>query len=135
MNARADDHDDQQQMSEADRPTPSDEDPQTELEAHILMTDEPSSFDTGTTALEHVHGASLDERLEMEQPEGTDPSTVARAAIADRDETDREGEMVADEAAPAADPWDGPEESALTVRDEAPGGSASPSDDYVIDDE
>lgn len=82
----------------------------------------------GTTAEEQERGESLDQRLAEEQP--SRPTVDAELAIEDTDEPDDESELVGD-ASIEHDPFAAPEEAAMTVRDDAPGGIDNPDDEYV----
>jgi hypothetical protein len=90
-----------------------------ELEAAIMRANRPFAVDRrGTTAEEAVEGEGLDEALAEELPEG--PTTDEVLGIEDDGVPDDEDELVA-EGSVEMDEFASPEESALSVRDEAPG--------------
>jgi hypothetical protein len=101
-----------------------DEDPGEELEARIEQANRPfgsSSF--GTTAEEQMQGDSLEERLRQELP--SRPPDDVQFAIQDVDGPDDEAELIAT-GSYEHDPYVSPEEAAMTVRDQAPGGVDHP---------
>jgi hypothetical protein len=82
----------------------------------------------GTTAEEQEDGEPLDQKLAEERPSRR---TVDRElAIEDGDQPDDEAEMVG-EAMVEHEPFVAPEEAAMTVRDDAPGGVDHSDDEYV----
>jgi hypothetical protein len=83
----------------------------------------------GTTAEEQEEGESLDQRLAEERPAAQQTVDV-ELAIEDADGPDDEPEMLGD-ASVGHDPFVAPEEAAMTVRDEAPGGVDHSGDEYV----
>jgi len=110
---------------------PSDEKADDELEAEIMRADRPFGSDRrGTTPEEALEGEGLDEALAQERPEGR--TTDETVGILDDGAIDEEDELVA-EGSVEEDEFASPEESALTVRDEAPG--ATDHDDQHPNDE
>jgi hypothetical protein len=102
-----------------DTDDPWEEDDGEELEAEIMRADHPFGADlAGTTPDEALRGLSLDDALARERADGRVVDEVV-AVLADGD-PDEEGELVA-EGSVVEDEFASPEESALTVRDEAPG--------------
>jgi hypothetical protein len=90
-----------------------------ELEAEIMRANRPFAADRhGTTAEEAVEGEGLEEAIAEEQPEG--PTTDEALGLEDEGVPDTEDELVA-ESSVEMDEFASPEESALSVRDEAPG--------------
>jgi hypothetical protein len=90
-----------------------------ELEAEIMRANRPFAVDRhGTTAEEAVEGEGLEEALAEEQPEG--PTTDEALGLEDEGVPDLEEELIA-EGSVEMDEFPSPEESALSVRDEAPG--------------
>jgi hypothetical protein len=90
-----------------------------ELEAEIMQANRPFAVDRrGTTAEEAVEGEGLEEALDQERPEG--PTTDEALGLEDDGVPDEEDELVA-EGSIEMDEFASPEESALSVRDEAPG--------------
>lgn len=99
------------------------------LEAMIEQADHAFATESfGTTVEEGLRGESLDQRLSQEQPDR--PTRDTELAIEDVDAPDNEPELVAD-ATVEREPYVAPEEAAMTVRDEAPGGVDHEGDDYV----
>jgi hypothetical protein len=96
-----------------------DEDDGEELEAEIMRADHPFGVNLRGTTLEGVlAGESLDEALAQERPEGR---TVNEALeVVDGGVPDVEGELVA-EGFLVTDDFVSPEESALSIRADAPG--------------
>jgi hypothetical protein len=98
---------------------PWDENDGEELEAEIMRADHPFGVGLrGTTAEEALEGESIDEELVQERPENA-PVEEAFEVVAEEvpdieDELVGEGSLVEDEFA-------SPEESAVSVRDDAPG--------------
>ena len=90
-----------------------------ELEAEIMRADHPFGADLrGTTAEEQTDELSIDEALARERPEGRIVDEVV--AIEDEGDPDVEAELVADDST-ESDDFAAPEESALSVREDAPG--------------
>jgi hypothetical protein len=85
----------------------------------------------GTTADEQDRGEPIDSRLAEER--ASRPPREDELGIIDEDVPDDESEMVG-EAVAERDPFVAPEEVAMSLREEAPGGVDHP-DDYVEDDE
>ena len=85
----------------------------------------------GTTANEQDRGEPIDSRLAEEQR--SRPLRDEELGILDEDVPDDESEMVGETVA-ERDPFVAPEEVAMSVREEAPGGVDHP-DDYIEDDE
>jgi hypothetical protein len=98
---------------------PRDADETDELEAAILQADHAFGAESvGTTVEEELAGESLDGRL---AEEGNDrPSTDEAVSVVDEGPSDEEDELVGD-AVIERDDFASPEESALSVRDDAPG--------------
>lgn len=84
----------------------------------------------GTTAEEQRRGQSLDSRLAEEG--AVSPTAADDLEVYDETGTDREPEMVGDAAA-EQDAFLAPEDSAMSVREDAPGAVDHP-DDYVDED-
>jgi hypothetical protein len=98
---------------------PRDADDGDELEAAILQADHAFGAEAvGTTAQEELAGESLDQRLAEERSDR--PSVDAALSVVDEGPSDDEGELVG-EAVIERDEFASPEESALSVRDDAPG--------------
>jgi hypothetical protein len=109
-----------------------DDDPGEDLEAVIELADHAFGVESfGVTADEQLRGESLDERLAEERPDGQ-PKDL-EIAIEDFDAPDDEPQMVG-EAVIERDPLVAPEESALSIRERAPG-AVDHEDDYVEPDE
>ncbi len=90
-----------------------------ELEAEIMRADHPFGADLrGTTPAEEVAGQGLDEALARELPDA--PTIDEALEVVDEGDPDVEGELVA-EGSLVRDNFPSPEESALSVRDDAPG--------------
>ena len=107
---------------------PQDTDEGEELEAEMLRADRPYGADRhGVTAEEAREGDSLERELALEEPDG--PSVDQAFEISEDDVPDDEPELVGDGAV-ERDAFVAPEETALTVRDEAPG-ATDHDDDYV----
>ena len=99
------------------------------LEAMIEQADHAFGAESfGTTAEEERRGESLDQRLAEERPERRRSDT--ELAIETTDEPDDEAQLVAD-ATIEREAYVAPEESAMTVRDTAPGGVDHEGDEYV----
>ena len=100
---------------------PRDADESDELEAAIMQADHAFGAESvGTTAEEALEGESLDQRLAEERPER--PGTDEAVSVVDEGVSDDEDELVGD-AVRERDEFASPEEAALTVRDEVPGGT------------
>jgi hypothetical protein len=98
---------------------PRDADEGDELEAAIMQADHAFGAESdGTTAEEAFEGESLDERLAEERPDR--PIVEDALSVVDEGLSDDEDELVGD-AVTERDEFAAPEESALTVRDSAPG--------------
>jgi hypothetical protein len=98
---------------------PRDADETDELEATILRADHAFGAESvGTTVEEELAGESLDRRLAEESPDR--PSTDETLSVVDEGPSDDEDELVGD-AVIERDEFASPEESALSVRDDAPG--------------
>jgi hypothetical protein len=96
-----------------------DEDDGEELEAEIMRADHPFAADLhGTTAEEAVAGQGLDEALARERPDSR--TTDEAVGLEDEGTPDEEDELVADDSV-ERDEFASPEESALSIRNEAPG--------------
>jgi len=109
----------------------SDDDPveDDDLESLIEHADRPFASESfGTTADEQRAGETLDERLSEERPEGR--TWDEELEIEDLDEPDDEPELIG-RATVSRDPFGAPEEAAMSVRDDAPGGVDNPEDEYV----
>ena len=92
-----------------------------ELEATIMQADHAFGAESvGTTAEEAVEGESLDKRLAEERPDQAPTDEVL--SVVDEESSDDEAELVAD-AVTERDEFASPEEAALSVRDDAPGGT------------
>jgi hypothetical protein len=124
------DHDDPITQSEGPSPTEEDEDPGRSLEDFISGMDRPLGAEDAVTLDEQAHGDTIEDYTRREE------RTVRRQGssvdlIDDGDENgyDGNGEMAGDmepgEAGPAS-----PEQAAMHIVDEAPGGVDHP-DDYV----
>jgi hypothetical protein len=92
-----------------------------ELEAEIMRADRPFGSDRrGTTAEEEVTDLSIDDALARERPDV--PATDHVVTIEDDGEPDLVGEL-SGTGSIEQDEFPSPEEAALSVRDEAPGGT------------
>ena len=90
-----------------------------ELEAEIMQADKPFGADLrGTTPEEAETDLSIDDALARERPEGRTIDEVV--ALEDEGAPDVEGDLVADGAL-EKDDFASPEESALSIREAAPG--------------
>jgi hypothetical protein len=122
-----------------DRERPSDEDSDEwddgsgeALEEMIEHADRASGAESfGTTADEQERGEPIDARLAEEQTDR--PIHDTELGLIDEDGPDEEAEMVG-EAIGERDPFVAPEDSAMSVRDEAPGAVDHP-DDHTERDE
>jgi hypothetical protein len=112
-------------------PTDDEDDGGEALESFLLDRDHAASESEQVTAGGQRRGPTLDERLAHEQgrSDGTPDETPL---LTERDGPDDEAAMVADGPREAADPEAGlsAEESAVHVRNDAPGWTDHP-DDYV----
>jgi hypothetical protein len=108
-------------------PNPSDDDVLEEMEEEIEERDRPLGVEDHTTASEQREGDSLDERVAREVPDRGGRRPPEPTTIAEEDAPDDEAELVGEgvEVEGTA-----PEESAVHVRDRAPGVTDHP-DDYV----
>jgi hypothetical protein len=98
---------------------PTDADDGDEQEAAIMRADHAFAAESfGTTAEEALEGESLDARLAEERPER--PGADEALSVLDEGPSDDEDELVGD-VVRERDEFAAPEESALTVRDRAPG--------------
>jgi hypothetical protein len=115
---------------EGDGPSPnsSDDDVLEEMEEEIELMERPVGVDQRTTATEGLEGDTLDERLAREVPDRGGRRTPEPSTIAEEDAPDDEPELVGDEAEAGDRP--SPEESAMRVRDDAPG-VTDHDDDYT----
>jgi hypothetical protein len=109
-------------------PNPSDDDVLEEMEEEIELMERPVGVDQRTTATEGLEGDTLDERLAREVPDRGGRRTPEPSTIAEEDAPDDEPELVGDEAEAGDRP--SPEESAMRVRDDAPG-VTDHDDDYT----
>jgi hypothetical protein len=106
-----------------------------EIPEDQLIPDEPQAVDEpGTTAEEQREGESLDERLDEEEPDQVAEEREQAGLLVEegRGLTDAEKDEVAEVA--QAEEELPPEEDAVRVEDEAPGGTDEP-DSYVQEDE
>ncbi len=108
-------------------PNPSDDDVAEEMEEQIEDMDRPLGVEDHTTASEQREGDTLDERLARETGSSATDLPVG-ASVWSEPDVDEEPQLVGDKA----DAGDRPsaEESAMQVRDDAPGVTDHP-DDYV----
>jgi hypothetical protein len=115
---------------EGDGPSPnsSDDDVLEEMEEEIELMERPVGVDQRTTATEGLEGDTLDERLAREVPDRGGRRTPEPSTVAEEDAPDDEPELVGDEAEAGDRP--SPEESAMRVRDDAPG-VTDHDDDYT----
>jgi hypothetical protein len=114
---------------EGDGPPPntSDDDVMEEMEEEIEDMDRPLGAEDHTTAAEQRAGDTIDERLARERGSSATDLPVG-ASVWSEDEVDDEPQLVGEEADAGDRP--SPEESAIHVRDDAPGVTDHP-DDYV----
>jgi hypothetical protein len=124
-------------VEDRDRPSDADSDEWDDgtgeaLEETIEHADRaPGAESFGTTADEQERGEPLDARL---AEEGSDrPILDTELGLIDEDGPDDESELVG-EAVGERDPFVAPEESAMSVRDEAPGAVDHPDDHSERDD-
>ncbi len=108
-------------------PNPSDDDVAEEMEEQIEDMDRPLGVEDHTTASEQREGDTLDERLARETGSSATDLPVG-ASVWSEPDVDEDPQLVGDKA----DAGDRPsaEESAMHVRDDAPGVTDHP-DDYV----
>lgn len=107
------------------------EDEGEQLEEMIEHADRPFGSESfGTTPEEQERGESLDARLREESPER--PVRDEDLEIVEAGAPDEEAEMIG-EGVVERDPFVPPEESAMSVRDEAPGGVDHPDDHPPLD--
>jgi hypothetical protein len=98
---------------------PRDADESDELEAAIMQADHAfGSESVGTTAEEGLEGESLDQRLAEERPDR--PSVDETLSVVDEGLPDEEDELIGDTVT-QRDEFASPEETAMSVRDRAPG--------------
>jgi len=98
---------------------PRDADDGDELEAEIMQADHAFGVESvGTTVEEELAGESLDQHLAEERPDRL--SADSALSVVDEGPADDEEELVG-EAVVERDEFASPEETALTVRDSAPG--------------
>ena len=116
-------------QSDGPSPNPSDQDPLEELEEEIEQMDRPLGVDERTTAAEIVEGDTLDQRLARDTPDTGGRRTTGSTTIAEADAPDEEAELIGEAAEVEGT---APEESAMHVRDGAPG-ATDHEDDYVED--
>jgi hypothetical protein len=96
-----------------------DEDEGDQLEAEIMRADHTFGSDLrGTTPEEALAGQSLDDALARERPDRE--ATDEAVAVADDGDPDDEAELVA-EGSITRDEFTSPEDSAVSIRDDAPG--------------
>ena len=111
---------------------PWDEDGDEELEAEIMRADRPFGAELrGTTERQALVGESLDDELAQERPEGR--ATDEAVGLEGEGIPDVEGQLVSDDSV-EEDEFASPEEAALTIRDQVPGGTdhedPHPTDDH-----
>ncbi|CAN5784544.1 hypothetical protein BH18ACT17_BH18ACT17_16470 [soil metagenome] len=112
-------------------PNDDDDDAGQAMEDYISDMDRPLGSDDHTTAAEQREGDSIDERTRREQPQRERPDTsVDLVDDAGAEGADNEGSMTGD--ADATDGIVSPEQAAVHVVGDAPGGVDHP-DDYVQD--
>ena len=109
-----------------------DEDPGEELGAMIEQADRPFASDSfGTTAEEQEEGETLDQRLAEERP--SRERLDVQVAIEDFDTPDDEKQLVG-RTSFEHDPFVAPEETAMTVRETAPGATDHPEEPEIDED-
>lgn len=111
---------------------PWDEDGDDELEAEIMRADGPFGAGLrGTTEREALAGESLDDELAQERPEGRVTNEAVGLEV--EGTPDVGGQLVSDDSL-EKDEFASPEEAALTIRDQVPGGTdhddPHPTDDH-----
>jgi hypothetical protein len=126
------DHEEQITPSEGPSPTEEDHDPGQALEDYISGMDRPLGADDAVTADEQHSGDTIDRFNRREQPTVPRPDTsVDLVDDGDGDGVDDVAEMVGDAGDPGLGP-EAPEQAAVHIVDQAPGGVDHP-DDYVDD--
>jgi hypothetical protein len=126
------DHEEQITPSEGPSPTEEDDDPGQALEDYISGMDRPLGADDAVTADEQHAGDTIDRFNRREQPTVPRPDTsVDLVDDGDGDGVDDVAEMVGDAGDPGLGP-EAPEQAAVHIVEEAPGGVDHP-DDYVED--
>jgi hypothetical protein len=126
------DHEEQITPSEGPSPTEEDDDPGQALEDYISGMDRPLGADDAVTADEQHSGDTIDRFNRREQPTVPRPDTsVDLVDDGDGDGVDDVAEMVGDAGDPGLGP-EAPEQAAVHIVDQAPGGVDHP-DDYVDD--
>lgn len=126
------DHEEQITPSEGPSPTEEDDDPGQALEDYISGMDRPLGADDAVTADEQHAGDTIDRFNRREQPTVPRPDTsVDLVDDGDGDGVDDVAEMVGDAGDPGLGP-EAPEQAAVHIVEEAPGGVDHP-DDYVDD--
>jgi hypothetical protein len=124
-------------VEDRDRPSDTDSDAWDDgtgeaLEETIEHADHAAGAESfGTTADEQERGEPLDARLAEERSDR--PILDTELGLIDEDGPDDESELVG-EAVSERDPFVAPEESAMSVRDEAPGAVDHPDDHSERDD-
>ena len=124
-------------VEDRDRPSDTDSDEWDDgtgeaLEETIEHADHAAGAEScGTTADEQERGEPLDARLAEERSDR--PILDTELGLIDEDGPDDESELVG-EAVSERDPFVAPEESAMSVRDEAPGAVDHPDDHSERDD-
>ena len=111
---------------------PWDEDGDDEVEAEIMRADRPFGAELrGTTEREALAGESLDDELARKRPDGR--ATNEAVGLEGEGVPDVEGQLVSDDSL-EEDAFASPEEAALTIRDQVPGGTdhddPHPTDDH-----
>ena len=102
-----------------EREDPWDENDGEELEAEIMQADHAFGAELdGTTAEEERQDLSIDDALARERPDA--PVTDSAVGLVADGEPDEEGELIA-EGSVEEDAFASPEESAVSIRDRAPG--------------
>ncbi|MGH2717809.1 MAG: hypothetical protein ACRDJU_04440 [Actinomycetota bacterium] len=105
---------------DADADVDPEDDPGEDAEALIERADRPYASGYGTTASEEAAGESLDQRLAEERPDaGSDEFGIE---IVDGAAPGEEGRLVG-AASARRDPFMAPEDAAVRVRPNAPGGA------------
>jgi hypothetical protein len=123
-------HDDPITQSEGPSPTEEDDDPGRSLEDFISGMDRPLGVDDSVTLDEQAHGDTIDEfNRREERTSRRAGSSVDMIDDSDAEGYDGTGEMVGD-IEPGEEGPPSPEQAAMHIVDEAPGGVDHP-DDYV----
>jgi hypothetical protein len=120
-------------LSTGEGPSPNDDDEDSgeAMEHYISDMDRPIGSYDHTTAEEQREGDTIDERTSREQPQRERPDTsVDLIDDAGDDGRDDEGFMMGDAEEP--DGIEAPEQAAVHIVDDAPGGVDHP-DDYVLE--